>query len=161
MPDFPTPGITFKDITPLLADARLFAQATHALARAFSADPPSHVAAIESRGFLLAGPIAQELDAGLIPLRKPGKLPGPTEKEYYSLEYGSDALEIHRDAIGPSARVLIVDDVLATGGTMRAARRLVERLGARAVGGAVLVELAFLDGRATLGEWPLESLLKY
>lgn len=161
VPDFPTPGITFKDITPLLADARLFAQATDAIARAFLANPPSHIAAIESRGFLLGGPIAQRLNAGLIPVRKPGKLPGPTETEHYSLEYGADALQIHRDAVGPSATVLIVDDVLATGGTMSAARRLVERLGARAVGGAVLVELTFLSGRATLGDWPVHSLVRY
>lgn len=161
VPDFPTPGIGFKDITPVLADASLFVRATAALADAFATSRPTHVAAIESRGFLLGGPVANRLEAGLIPVRKPGKLPGPTETEHYSLEYGSDALQIHRDAFGPGARVLIVDDVLATGGTALAARRLVERLGAEPIGVAVLIELRFLDPRARLGNWPVHSLVRY
>jgi adenine phosphoribosyltransferase len=161
VPDFPTPGIAFKDITPVLSDPVLFGRVTGALADAFVAQCPTHVAAIESRGFLLGGPIAQRLATGLVPVRKPGKLPGPTETEHYSLEYGSDALQIHRDAFGGGARVLIVDDVLATGGTILAARRLVERLGAEAIGCAVLIELAFLDPRKRLGDWPVHSLVQY
>ena len=159
--DFPTPGIAFKDITPVLSDPALFARVTSAMADAFAGDRPTHVAAIESRGFLLGGPIAQNLRAGLVPIRKPGKLPGLTETEHYSLEYGADALQIHRDAFGGGARVLIVDDVLATGGTALAARRLVERLGGHAVGFTVLIELAFLDPRRRFGDWPVRSLVQY
>lgn len=161
VPNFPTPGIGFKDITPVLSDAALFARATAALADAFTSARPAYVAAVESRGFLLGGPVANRLEAGLIPVRKPGKLPGPTETEHYSLEYGSDALQIHRDAFRPGARVLIVDDVLATGGTALAARRLIERLGAEPIGVAVLIELQFLHPRARLGDWPVHSLVRY
>ena len=161
VPDFPTPGIGFKDITPVLSNPSLFGRATAALADAFAGARPTHVAAIESRGFLLGGPVAHRLEAGLVPVRKPGKLPGPTETEHYSLEYGSDALQVHRDAFGPGARVLIVDDVLATGGTALAARRLVERLGAEPIGVAVLIELRFLTPRARLGAWPVHSLVQY
>ena len=161
VPNFPTPGIGFKDITPVLANPDLFERVTSTLAGAFAAHRPTHVAAIESRGFLLGGPIAQSLKAGLVPVRKPGKLPGPTDTEHYSLEYGADALQIHRDAFGRGARVLVVDDVLATGGTAAAARRLIERLGANAIGCAVLIELAFLDPRKRLGGWPIHSLVQY
>ena len=159
--DFPTPGIAFKDITPVLTDAGLFARATAALADAFAVVQPTHVAAIESRGFLLAGPVAQRLGAGLVPIRKPGKLPGPTETEHYSLEYGADALQVHRDAFADGARVLIVDDVLATGGTARAARRLIEKLGGKVVGCAVLIELGFLDPRRQLDGLPIHALVEY
>ena len=161
VPDFPTPGIGFKDITPVLSNASLFGRATAALADAFASLRPTHVAAIESRGFLLGGPVAHRLEAGLVPVRKPGKLPGPTETEHYSLEYGSDALQVHRDAFGAGSRVLIVDDVLATGGTALAARRLVERLGAEPIGLAVLIELRFLHPRTRLGDWPIHSLVQY
>ena len=161
VPDFPTPGIAFKDITPVLADPELFRRVTDALAEGFQAARPTHVAAIESRGFLLGGPIAQALGAGLVPVRKPGKLPGPTETEHYSLEYGADALQIHRDAFGRGARVLLVDDVLATGGTALAGRRLVEKLGALPVGCAVLIELEFLAPRTRLGDWPVHSLIAF
>ena len=159
--DFPVRGIAFKDITPVLSDPTLFARVTSALATAFEASRPTHIAAIESRGFLLGGPVAQLLGAGLVPLRKPGKLPGPTETEHYSLEYGADALQVHRDAFGPGARVLVVDDVLATGGTALAARRLVEKLGATPVGCSVLIELEFLSARSRLGDWPVRSLVRY
>ena len=161
IPDFPTPGVGFKDITPVLSDPDLFRRATAALASASAPSQPTHVAAIESRGFLLAGPVAQALGAGLVPLRKPGKLPGPTETEHYSLEYGADALQVHRDAFGRGDRVLVLDDVLATGGTALAARRLVEKLGAVPVGCAVLIELDFLAPRARLGDWPVHSLVRY
>ena len=146
VPDYPKAGILFKDITPLLADSELFAAATHAMAEPFARAGVTHVVAIESRGFILGGPVAQELGAGFIPVRKPGKLPAATRREAYALEYGSDALEIHADAFGPDARVLIVDDVLATGGTALATRRLVESLGARVAGFSFLLALGFLPG---------------
>jgi adenine phosphoribosyltransferase len=134
IPDYPKPGIVFKDITPLLADPEAFAMTTEAMAAPFVDDGITHVVAIESRGFILGGPIAQQLDAGFIPVRKPGKLPARTLRETYELEYGTDTLEIHADAWAPPSRVLIIDDVLATGGTADAARRLVESLGASVVG---------------------------
>src|SRR5688500_1776065 len=117
VPDFPRPGVVFKDIPPLLGDPELFAAATRAMAEPFAADGVTHVAAIESRGFLFGAPVAQHLGAGLIPLRKPGKLPAPAHRVEYALEYGHDAPEAHTDACGSAARVLVVDDVLATGGT--------------------------------------------
>src|SRR5689334_16612599 len=126
IPDYPKPGIIFKDITPLLADANAFADATRAMAAPYVADRITHVVAIESRGFILGGPVAQELGVGFIPVRKPGKLPSAIRREEYALEYGTDALEIHADACAEGARVLIVDDVLATGGTASATQRLVE-----------------------------------
>ena len=134
--DFPKPGVLFKDITPVLADAALFRRATELMAEPFRDAGVTLVAAIESRGFLLGAPVALSLGVGLLPIRKPGKLPSRTERLDYALEYGKDALEIHADACDATARVLIVDDVLATGGTARAACELVERLGARVVWGA-------------------------
>ena len=162
IPDFPEPGIQFRDITPLLADARGLTQALDALERSIEPASVDIVAAIEARGFLLAGALAQRLGAGVVPVRKPGKLPGPTLGVDYALEYGSDRLEIHEDAIGPARRVLLVDDVLATGGTLLAARSLLERAGAHLVGAAVLVELTALAGRARWGAGaPLEAALRY
>ena len=161
VPDFPKPGILFKDITPVLADASLFAATVDALAAPWAAAGVTHVAAIESRGFLLGAPIARLLGAGLIPLRKPGKLPWTTQREAYDLEYGADALEVHADALAASTRVVIVDDVLATGGTAAAAARLVARCGAAVVGFSFLMTLDFLGGRARLGEGRVESLLAY
>ena len=150
IPDFPTPGIRFRDVTPLLADPRAFRAAVQAMAAPFQGAGITHVAAIESRGFLFGAPVAQHLNAGLIPLRKPGKLPGRRHRVEYALEYGKDALEAHEDACGATARVLIVDDVLATGGTARAACALVERTGAQVIGCSFLLTLDFLPGREAL-----------
>ena len=161
VPDFPTKGIVFKDVTPLLADADLFRSATAALAAPFVADRVTQVVAIEARGFIFAGPVAQQLGAGLIPVRKAGKLPWQTERAEYALEYGTGVLEIHRDACDEAMRVLIVDDVLATGGTAAATAALVERLGATVVGFAFLIELGFLHGRAALPGRRVEALVSY
>jgi adenine phosphoribosyltransferase len=150
IPDFPKPGIVFKDITPVLADPGLFRRATDAMAAPFASAGITHVVAIESRGFILGAPVAQRLEAGFIPMRKPGKLPYKTQREEYELEYGVDALEVHTDAWEGAARVLVVDDVLATGGTASAACRLVERVGARVVGCSFLIALSFLPGLAAL-----------
>jgi adenine phosphoribosyltransferase len=162
IPDFPQPGVVFKDITPLLADARSFAVTVGAIAdRHAGANRPDKVVGIESRGFLLAAPVADRLGAGVTLVRKPGKLPWRTVREEYALEYGTDALEIHEDALSPDERVLVVDDVLATGGTAAATVRLVERLGAVVVGCAFLLELSFLDGRRRLGEVDVQALVTY
>jgi adenine phosphoribosyltransferase len=150
VPDFPKPGIIFKDITPVLGDGALFTRATLAMAEAFRDDRVTHVAAIESRGFLLGGPVAQALGAGLIPVRKHGKLPHRTETVEYALEYGTDRLQIHADACAPGARVLVVDDVLATGGTAAATCALLERIGATVVGCSFLLTLQFLGGAGKL-----------
>src|SRR5947209_7665299 len=150
--DFPTPGITFKDITPLLADHAAFSSVVDRLVDAFRGQPIHRVLGVEARGFIVAAPVAYVLGAGFTPVRKAGKLPWHIEREAYSLEYGTDQLEIHADAVVPGERVLIVDDVLATGGTAAATARLVERLGAVVVGFGFVIELAFLGGRAQLGE---------
>jgi adenine phosphoribosyltransferase len=159
--DFPKPGIVFKDITPLLMDARLLASAVEQMAAPFRAGGVTHVVAIESRGFILGGPIAIVLGAGLVPIRKPGKLPAARERVEYALEYGSDALEMHRDALGAQDRVVIVDDVLATGGTAEAAGRLVRGRGATVLGFSFLIELVFLGGRKRLPGERIEALLRY
>jgi len=161
VPDFPKPGIVFKDITPVLADAALFAATTQAMAAPFAGQGVTHVAAIESRGFLFGAPIAQHLGAGLVPLRKPGKLPWRTRRVEYALEYGTDALEAHEDGCHDQARVLIVDDVLATGGTAAAACQLIESLGARIAGCSFLLALGFLGGVAVLGDRQTNVLLRY
>jgi adenine phosphoribosyltransferase len=161
VPDFPKPGIVFKDITPLLADAALFRETTEAMARPFRGTGVTHVVAVESRGFILGGPIAQHLGAGLVPARKRGKLPWRTLHEEYALEYGTDVLEIHADALPGSARAVIVDDVLATGGTAAAVGALVRRAGAELHGFAFLMALEFLGGRARLGDTRVESLIAY
>src|SRR5579862_8967590 len=150
IPDFPKPGIVFKDITPLLANSSLFRRATAAMAAPFRSACVTHVAAIESRGFLLGAPIALELSAALTPIRKPGKLPFETTSVEYALEYGTDRLEVHCDACNAEARVLIVDDVLATGGTAAAAGQLIRGLGATVVGYSFLMTLSFLKGAARL-----------
>jgi adenine phosphoribosyltransferase len=159
--DFPKPGVTFKDITPLLADGSLFERVTDWMVERFRAERPTHVLAIESRGFIFGSPVAHRLGAGLVPVRKPGKLPWTTMRVTYDLEYGRDALEIHADALKAGDRVLIIDDLLATGGTAAAACALVENLGARVVGLCVAVELTFLEGRQKLQERRVEALVSY
>jgi adenine phosphoribosyltransferase len=161
IPDFPKPGIVFKDITPVLLDAALFHRTTEAMGAPYAADGITHVVGIESRGFILGAPIAQHLGAAFVPVRKPGKLPSRVERVEYALEYGLDALEVHRDALNQGNRVLIVDDVLATGGTASAACRVIERLGARVVGCSFLMVLSFLPGLSALGERRVETLITY
>lgn len=161
IPDFPKPGVVFKDITPVLLDGLLFHRTTEAMAAPFAADQVSHVVGIESRGFILGAPVAQHLGAAFVPVRKPGKLPSRVEREQYALEYGLDALEVHRDAIGVGDRVLIVDDVLATGGTAGAACRVIERLGGAVVGCSFLMTLSFLSGLQHLAGRRVESILTY
>ena len=163
IPDFPRPGILFKDICPLLSNAALFPAVTDAMAQAFSGSMITHVVAIESRGFILGAPVSQQLRAGFIPMRKPGKLPARTEAESYALEYGTDSLEIHADACDWSRRprILIVDDVLATGGTADAACRLVERLGGEVVGLSFLIALTFLPGLQRFRSREVKALVTY
>lgn len=161
IPDFPHKGIVFKDITPLLNDPRTLKIAIDAMAHPYLGQQIDLVVGIEARGFIIGSAIAYILNAGLIPLRKPGKLPFLTHRMSYQLEYGSAELEIHRDAIRPGQRVIIVDDLLATGGTMRASIDLVETLKAEIVGVSFLVELGFLDGRKRLQGSQVTSLLAY
>ncbi|CAN5852193.1 adenine phosphoribosyltransferase [soil metagenome] len=161
IPDFPEPGVVFKDITPLLADASGFSTLVAEMSNPFHEAGISHVAGIEARGFTLAAPIAVTLGAGFIPVRKPNKLPHVTVGEDYELEYGTDRLEVHADAIKPGDRVLLVDDVIATGGTAAAALRLLDKIGAVVVGFTVFIELAFLDGKAALPEVPFNALIVY
>jgi adenine phosphoribosyltransferase len=161
IPDFPKPGIVFKDITPLLLDPAAFRTAVDLMAAPFRSARVTRVVSIESRGFLLGAPVALALEAGLVPIRKPGKLPAATGRVEYALEYGTDALEMHRDAVSESDRVLIVDDVLATGGTAGAAAKLVRGHGAEVVGFTFLIELDFLKGRQRLRDERIEALLHY
>jgi adenine phosphoribosyltransferase len=159
VPDFPKPGILFKDITPMLASPDALRTAVERLA-ALDIGPVDKVAAIESRGFLFGVPLAMHLGKGFVPVRKPGKLPWKTNRVEYVLEYGTDAVEIHQDALQGGERVLLVDDLLATGGTMRAACELVEACGATVAGCAFVVELGFLSGRARLAPRHVESLIQ-
>lgn len=161
IPDFPKPGIVFKDITPVLLDAALFGRTVRAMADPFAADGITHVAGIESRGFILGAPIALALGAAFVPIRKPGKLPALVERVDYALEYGIDALEVHRDALGAGHRVLLVDDVLATGGTAAAACEVIERLGAEVAGCSLLMVLSFLDGTKRMAGHRTEVLVTY
>ena len=161
VPDFPKPGISYKDITTLLKDPVGLKAATHFMLKPFAATGVECVVGIESRGFILATPMAIQLGCGFAPVRKPGKLPAQTLKLEYDLEYGSDVVEIHADAIDPGQKVLIVDDVLATGGTMAAACQLLEQLEADIVGISVLAELSFLRGRDKLPALRLESAIVY
>lgn len=161
IPDFPIEGILFKDITPLLRDARAFRAAIDLLASHYEGTEIDQVVAIESRGFLFAAPLAYKLGAGMVPVRKPGKLPADVISVEYSLEYGSNTLEMHRDAIESGQRVLLVDDLLATGGSAKAAIELIERLGGRVVGVAFLIELTFLRGVDKLAGYDVFSIIKY
>lgn len=161
IPDYPQPGVTFRDITPLLGDGAALALATEALAERFAEASIDRVIGIEARGFILGAPIAVALKAGFVPVRKAGKLPWAVVREEYELEYGTDKLEIHRDAIHPGERILVIDDVLATGGTAAATCRLAETLGGDVVGVGVLLELNALGGRSRLGSHRIESLLTY
>jgi adenine phosphoribosyltransferase len=162
VPDFPEPGVVFKDITPMLADHTAFTAVIDALATAgrdgSGTTVVDKVVGMEARGFILAAPVALALGAGFVPVRKVGKLPRETHAVSYALEYGRATLELHSDSISPGERVLLVDDVLATGGTVAATRELVESCGGVAVGVAVLMELSFLPGRATIGDLPLHVL---
>ncbi len=161
VPDFPKPGILFKDITPLLLSPGAFRRAIDLMAAPFRGARVTRVVSIESRGFLLGAPVALALEAGLVPIRKPGKLPAARGRVEYALEYGTDALEMHQDAVGNEDRVLIVDDVLATGGTAAAAGKLVRAHGAQVVGFTFLIELDFLKGRERLRDERIEALLHY
>ena len=161
VPDFPQPGILFRDITPLLAQPEALDEVTRRLARRFNGRGIDAVVGIESRGFLFGAPLALRMGAGFVPVRKPGKLPGPTHAASYDLEYGTNELHVHRDALRPGQRVLIVDDLLATGGTLGAALSLVETLGARVEAAAVVIELCALAGRERLGTLPVESLVRF
>jgi len=159
--NFPKPGIVFKDVTPVLLDVELFGQAVKAMAQPYRDARITRVVSIESRGFLFGAPMALELGAGLVPIRKPGKLPATTQRVEYALEYGTDALEMHHDAVQPGDRVLVVDDVLATGGTANAAAQLVGGTGAAVAGFSFLIELEFLKGRQRLQGRRVEALLHY
>ncbi len=159
--DYPTEGVIFRDITPLLGDAQAFAQAVSAMVDEFSGVAIDRVVGVESRGFIFGAPVAYRIGAGFVPVRKAGKLPWAVVREEYQLEYGADKLEIHRDAIHPGERILIVDDVLATGGTAEATARLVETLGGVVAGLAFLLELDDLGGRSRLENRTIRSLLRY
>ena len=165
IPDYPKPGIQFRDITTLLGDPLAYAAAVDALVAPYAAAPASSriakVAGIEARGFILGGAVAHRLGAGFVPVRKKGKLPHETVRVAYALEYGTDEIEVHRDAVAPGERVLLIDDLIATGGTLVAACDLVERLGGTVVEVATIIELCFLEGRAKLGGRPFHSMLQY
>lgn len=161
IPDFPEEGVVFKDITPVLGDAEMFRALIDAMSAPFQDEGIGKVAGIEARGFTLATPIADRIGAGFVPLRKPGKLPYDTVKEEYQLEYGVDALEVHTDAVSPGEKVLLVDDVIATGGTAKAAIQLLRNVGADVVGFSVFIELAFLGGASKIDNVPLHALLRY
>jgi adenine phosphoribosyltransferase len=161
VPDFPKPGIVFKDIAPLLGDGAALRAVIDAMATAVEPWQGAKLAGIESRGFLFSAPLAYATGQGVVLVRKPGKLPWTTVREEYALEYGTDAVEMHVDAVAAGERVVIIDDVLATGGTAAATRRLVERAGGVVVGYVFMVELAFLGGRARLGDIPVASIYCY
>jgi adenine phosphoribosyltransferase len=161
VPDYPQKGIMFRDITPLLGDKKIFREVVGLMSKAWATSPPDLVAGIEARGFIPGAAIAVKLGAGFVPIRKTGKLPWDTVVESYDLEYGTDQLEVHSDAVQPGQKVLIVDDVLATGGTASAAVRLMRKLGADVVGVQVLIELGYLAGRRRLSDVKLVSEILY
>jgi len=161
VPDFPKPGILFKDISPLLSSAEGFGSCINLMAKAAAPLKPHIIAGPEARGFIFGTPLALELGIGFVPIRKRGKLPWKTIEESYELEYGTDTLQMHEDAVGTGQRVLLVDDLLATGGTMAACVRLVEKAGAEVVGTSFVIELGFLKGRSLLGDLAIKSLIQY
>ncbi len=161
VPDFPKKGILFKDITPLLGNPELFKDVIEQTALHFKSNNIEKVLAIESRGFIFGAPLALELNVGFVPIRKKGKLPYKTASASYSLEYGTDTLEMHEDAFKPGTRVLIVDDLLATGGTAKATAELAEKMGGHVVGFSFLIELEFLNGRKKLSNYDIFNLIKY
>jgi adenine phosphoribosyltransferase len=161
VPDFPKPGIQFKDITPVLADARLFAGAIDLLTHNFSPGSIDAVVGIDARGFIFAAAAAKKLNAGFVPVRKKGKLPFTTIEQEYALEYGTATVAMHTDALKPGARVLLIDDLLATGGTAAAAVALVHKLGGKILEAGFLIELKFLNGRGKLGGLPVRALIAY
>ncbi len=161
VPNFPIDGINFKDITTLLKDPSALKEAIDRLTDPYRDNPPDLIVAVEARGFIFATAMAYQLGCGFAPVRKPGKLPAATASETYELEYGTDEVQIHRDAVNSGTRVLIVDDLLATGGTAAATARLIERLGGTVTGLAFLIELDFLDGRAALADYDLTALIHY
>jgi adenine phosphoribosyltransferase len=161
VPDFPEQGIVFKDITPVLSDPMAFSTITDMIVVHFGRGNVDKVVGIEARGFILASPVAYHFNAGFVPIRKQGKLPWETIEEEYALEYGTSTIEVHSDAVKPGERILIVDDVLATGGTARAAASLVEQIGGKVCGIACLIELGFLKGRDKLEGYELFTLIEY
>lgn len=161
IPDWPKEGILFRDITPLLGDPNALAAATDALAAGFADAGIDYVVAVEARGFIFGSAVAEKLGAGFVPIRKPGKLPFKTESVSYDLEYGSDTLEVHCDALRNGVKVLMVDDLLATGGTMAAACELIEKVGGQIAGITFLIELCDLAGREKLGDYPISALISY
>jgi adenine phosphoribosyltransferase len=161
IPDFPKPGIVFRDVTPLLGNGPALRACIAQLCARLAPLRPQAIAGIESRGFIFGTAVALELGLGFVPIRKPGKLPWKTRKESYALEYGTDAVEVHEDAVAPGTRVALVDDLLATGGTAAAAIKLLQGLGAEVVAAAFVIELGFLQGRQRLGAVPAEVLISY
>jgi adenine phosphoribosyltransferase len=161
IPDWPKKGILFRDITPLLAEPKAFTAAIDALCAGFTDMGIDHVAAVEARGFIFGAAVAEKLGAGFIPIRKKGKLPFKTESVTYDLEYGTDTLEVHSDAIDKGAKVLMLDDLLATGGTMAAACKLIEKMGGEIVGITFLIELSELGGRSKLGGYKINTVISY
>ena len=161
VPDFPKPGILFKDITPMLGNAAAFSGCLDLLAKEITVYQPTYLAGIESRGFIFASALANKLGVGFVPMRKPGKLPWKTKRQSYALEYGTDAIEVHEDAVPPGARVVVVDDLLATGGTANAAIQLLRGCGAEVVAAAFVIELGFLQGRQRLEMPQIISLITY
>ena len=161
VPDFPKPGIIFKDITPLISDGKLFREAIDLMAKPYLAHPPVKVVCIDARGFIFGAALAHKLGAGVVPVRKAGKLPHRTKRASFDLEYGSATVEIHEDGVSPGERVLIVDDLLATGGTLRAAIDLVRHAQGEIIGVCVAIELDFLKGREKIRDLPVHSLIHY
>ncbi len=161
IPDFPKEGIMFRDITPLLADKDALSEAIDALVEPYKGTKIDHVAAVEARGFIFGSAVAKALDTGFVPIRKPGKLPYKTESLSYDLEYGSNTIELHVDAIKPGDTVLMVDDLLATGGTMIAACKLIEKLEGNIIGLTFLIELSGLEGREQLSNYPIHTIITY